>query len=492
MIMKLNRLFNDASPIEIKEFMTDSRLQLKHSLFFCLKGMVHDGHNFIAQAVNNGAVAVVYSDDIDFIEGIEYIKVDNVIYELNRTASIFFHNPSAKLNMIGVTGTNGKSTIAKTIKELYSLWKPCGYSGTISIEYGVNKEKPDFTTDETVPTLKMLRRMIKSNMQACVLEVSSQGLDQHRVDALKFDVTIFTNLTHDHLDYHGNLENYYQAKKRLFSLIKPKGCAIINIDDPYGARLFNEINSRKYSYSIYEDADYQAKDIVLSPLSTKFTLIVQGMTYYLETNFVSEFNLSNLLAIIAALHQSGFSIDEISKHLHQLPQVDGRMEVIQEGQSFNVIVDYAHTPDGFEKIYQFAQSITSPNNKIISVFGSAGKRDSKKRPILGSISDKYCQMIVLTEEDPRNESALQIAQEIATGIKENNYIIVLDRYDAILQALELANKNDTVLILAKGNERYITRQFGKEYWMGDDAATIDILRKVIVQKEEQNDLQPIY
>lgn len=490
--MKLNRLFNEASPIEIKEFMTDSRLELKNSLFFCLKGMVHDGHHFISQAIEKGAIAIVYSDDIEFVEGIEYIKVDNVIHELNRTASIFFHNPSAKLNLIGVTGTNGKSTIAKTIKEIYSLWQPCGYSGTISIEYGVHKEKPDFTTDETVPTLKMLRRMIKADMKACALEVSSQGLDQHRVDALKFDITIFTNLTHDHLDYHGNLENYYQAKKKLFSLIKPKGCAIVNIDDSYGIRLFNEINTRKYSYSIYQEADYQAKDIVLSALSTKFTLIVQNTEYLCETNFVSEFNLSNLLAIIAALHQSGFSIEQITEQLSLLPQVDGRMEVIQEGQNFNVIVDYAHTPDGFEKIYQFARSITSSNNKIISVFGSAGKRDSKKRPILGSISDKYCQMIILTEEDPRSESALQIAQEIASGIKENNYIIVLDRYDAISQALELANKNDTVLILAKGNERYITRQYGKEYWMGDDAATIDILRKVIVQEEEQNDLQPVY
>jgi UDP-N-acetylmuramoyl-L-alanyl-D-glutamate--2,6-diaminopimelate ligase len=326
-------------------------------------------------------------------------------------------------------------------------------------------------------------------MKAAALEVSSQGLDQHRVDALRFDVTIFTNLTHDHLDYHGNLENYFQAKKRLFSLLKPKGCSIVNIDDPYGARLYNEIYTRKYSFSIYDTADYQAKNIELGALSTKFTLVVEDKEYNLETNFVSEFNLSNLLAVIAALHQSGFSIDQISEHLNHLPQVDGRMEVIQEGQNFNVIVDYAHTPDGFEKIYQFANSITSENNKIISVFGSAGKRDSKKRPILGSISDKYCQMIILTEEDPRNESALHIAQEIASGIKQNNYIIVLDRYDAIRQALELANKNDTVLILAKGNERYITRQYGKEYWMGDEAATIDILKKLIVQEEEQNDLQ---
>ena len=164
--MKLNRLFKDANPLDIKEFMTDSRVLYKNSLFFCLKGMVHDGHDFINQAIANGAIAIVYSDPIEFIEGIEYIKVESVIQELNRSAAIFFQNPSHKLNLIGVTGTNGKSTIAKTIKELYNLWIPCGYSGTISIEYGDVKEKPDFTTDETVPILKMLKRMIKANMQS--------------------------------------------------------------------------------------------------------------------------------------------------------------------------------------------------------------------------------------------------------------------------------------------------------------------------------------
>jgi UDP-N-acetylmuramoyl-L-alanyl-D-glutamate--2,6-diaminopimelate ligase len=255
------------------------------------------------------------------------------------------------------------------------------------------------------------------------------------------------------------------------------------VDDPYGARLYNEVSHRKYSFSIEHEADYQAKDLVIKATQSQFNLVVLNQTYPIVTNFVSSFNISNLLAIIATLHQSGFALDTIIPLLIDLPQVEGRMEVIQEGQNFDVIVDYAHTPDGFEKIFAFARSITSPNNKIISVFGSAGKRDRKKRPILGSIADKYSQMIILTEEDPRNESALEIAQEIAEGIQQANHIIVLDRYDAIQQALELANQNDTVLILAKGNERYITRQFGKEHWMGDDVATKEILRKSIMEKE---------
>ena len=481
--MKLNRLFSTAPEIEVKDLVTDSRKPMKHAAFYCLKGMVNDGHRFVDQAIANGAIVIVHSDVLIYQPNITYIHVNDVLEELNRTAAIFFHKPHQKVNLIGVTGTNGKSTIAKTIKEIYNHFEACGYSGTISIEYGQVIEKPDYTTDETVPTLKMLRRMLKAGMKAVCMEVSSQGLDQKRVDALEFDVAIFTNLTHDHLDYHGNFESYYLAKKRLFSLIKTHGCAIINVDDPYGARLYNEVNQRKYSYSIEREADYQAKDLVIKATQTQFNLVVLNQTYPVVTNFVSSFNISNLLAIIASLHQSGYAIEDIIPLLVNLPQVEGRMEVIQEGQNFDVIVDYAHTPDGFEKIFAFAKSITSPNNKIISVFGSAGKRDRKKRPILGSIADKFSQMIILTEEDPRNESALEIAQEIAEGIQQANHIIVLDRYDAIQQALELANQNDTVLILAKGNERYITRQFGKEAWMGDDVATKEILRKIIIEKE---------
>ena len=481
--MKLNRLFSTAPEIEVKDLVTDSRKPMKQAVFYCLKGMVNDGHRFVDQAIANGAIVIVHNDVLIYQPNIIYIHVNDVLEELNRTAAIFFHKPHQKMNLIGVTGTNGKSTIAKTIKEIYNHFEACGYSGTISIEYGQVIEKPDYTTDETVPTLKMLRRMLKAGMKAVCMEVSSQGLDQKRVDALEFDVAIFTNLTHDHLDYHGNFESYYLAKKRLFSLIKTHGCAIINVDDPYGARLYNEVNQRKYSYSIEREADYQAKDLVIKATQTQFNLVVLNQTYPVVTNFVSSFNISNLLAIIASLHQSGYTIEDIIPLLVNLPQVEGRMEVIQEGQNFDVIVDYAHTPDGFEKIFAFAKSITSPSNKIISVFGSAGKRDRKKRPILGSIADKYSQMIILTEEDPRNESALEIAQEIAEGIQQANHIIVLDRYDAIQQALELANQNDTVLILAKGNERYITRQFGKEAWVGDDVATKEILRKIIIEKE---------
>lgn len=483
--MKLNQLFPDASPLDITQFMTDSRISLENSLFFCLKGLIHDGHQFIQQAVHNGAVAVVYSEDLsEQLPGIEYLRVSDVLDELNRCADLFFDHPSQKLTVFGVTGTNGKSTIAKTIKELFNQYKPTGYSGTISIEYGQTREKPDYTTPETVPMLQLLNRMIQAGMQAVALEISSQGLDQKRADALRFDIGIFTNLTHDHLDYHGTLENYYLAKKHLFDLMKPEGTAIINLDDPYGVRLYDETVTRKVSFSVEGEADYWAKDIRYAPDLTQFTLVIGGREWPVTTNFVSKFNLSNLLAVIAACQIAGMPLEAVLSHLNALPQVDGRMLVIDEGQAYNVIVDYAHTPDGFEKIFDFAQTITPAEAKIIAVFGAAGKRDTKKRPILGSIADRYCKAIILTEEDPRNESPLEIAQQIAGGIKRANHVIVLDRYDAIRMALDLANAKDTVLVLAKGNEQYMARKYGKEYWIGDERATRENLRALLVEKEK--------
>ncbi len=482
----LNQLFLNTSDIQIENLMIDSRKSSPNSIFYCIKGIVNDGHKFVSQAIENGAKVIVHSDEIDTSnKDVIYIKVNDVLDALNESAKIFYDDPADKMILFGVTGTNGKSTIAKTIKEIFNTYKKTGYSGTISIEYGKKLEKPNFTTPETIEMLDLLKRMYDHKMKAAALEVSSQGLDQKRVDAVHFDVAIFTNLTHDHLDYHGSMENYYIAKKQLFTLLKDDAASIINIDDEYGERLYHEVHTKKFSYSIEKEADYQAIDIEYFATHTNFTLKLNDEKYHIKTNFVSQFNLSNLLAIIAACHQAKMPLDKILAQLDHLPQVDGRMNVIDMHQGFNCIVDYAHTPDGFDKIYKFAQTITPINKKIITVFGSAGKRDSKKRSILGAISDEYTDMIILTEEDPRNESALDIAHEIASGIKNTPYSIILDRYDAIYQALELANSNDTVLVLAKGNEQYLDRMFGKEYWMSDEAAVREILR----QKGESNETQ---
>lgn len=486
--MKLNKLFTKANPIDINSLMSDSRLASDHSLFFCLKGMKHDGHQHIAQAVENGAVAIVHSDELSsYLPFIDYLKVNDVHQELNRCAALFYGQPSDKLKIFGVTGTNGKTTVAKIIKSVYSVHASTGYIGTIGLEYNHIVAKPDFTTPEVIALHETMDRMVKAKVKALAIELSSQGLDQHRVDALILSTAIFTNLTHDHLDYHGTMENYYRAKKHIFDLLKPEGVALINVDDPYGVRLMDELVCKKKTYAIDMSADYQATNIQYRGDHTSFDLIHQGITYPVKSSLLGRFNVHNALAALACCHLNGMPIQAAIDRLASIPQVSGRLEHVKAGQPYKVIVDYAHTPDGFEKVFAYAQAITPRKNKIIAVFGSAGLRDTKKRPILGALADKYCDNIILTEDDSRNEDPAQIAQHIASGITSRRTLVILDRTDAIRQAIELANTDDTVLLLGKGHEDFIIRSHGKEPWPGDVSVCISLIRQSTEEKEHNYD-----
>ncbi|KAF0226585.1 MAG: hypothetical protein FD179_696 [Erysipelotrichaceae bacterium] len=486
--MKLNTLFKNAKPIDIDYLMSDSRKLQANSLFFCLKGMKHDGHSHVNQAVENGAVAIVHSDELaNYIPFVEYVKVDDVYTALNKAATIFYDHPSEKMRLFGVTGTNGKTTIAKVIKHVYSNYLSCGYIGTIGLEYANVVEKPDFTTPEVIQLNEILAKMAKFKMKAVAIEISSQGLEQHRVDALRLKTAVFTNLTHDHLDYHGTMENYYQAKKKIFGLLNNDGYAVLNIDDPYGLRLKDELTCKKKTYGITTDADYKANNVQFKDDCTQFDLVVQEKTYPVVTSLLGMFNVHNLLAVIATCHLNGMRIPIIIENVKQLPQVKGRLQQVKRGQPFRVIVDYAHTPDGFEKVFDYAKIVTNKENKIIVVFGATGLRDTKKRPILGAVAEKYCTNIILAEEDPRTENSLGILEQIASGIKNSRYLIILDRYDAIRQALELANINDTVMILGKGHEDFIHRANGKEPWPGDIVVCEEILDRLNDEKEKHHD-----
>jgi UDP-N-acetylmuramoyl-L-alanyl-D-glutamate--2,6-diaminopimelate ligase len=486
--MKLTKLFLQASSIEIGSLMSDSRHVQNHALFFCLKGMKHDGHQHIAQAVENGAVAIVHSDELStYLPFVEYIKVHDVHQELNRCAAAFYQFPSEKLKIFGVTGTNGKTTVSKIIKSVYTNHANTGYIGTIGLEYNGVITKPDYTTPEVIALHDILHRMVSSKVKALAIELSSQGLEQHRVDALKLSTAIFTNLTHDHLDYHGTMENYFQAKKHIFDLLKPEGVALINKDDAYGVRLINELTCRKKTYAIDEPADFRASNILYHGDHTTFDLTVEGNVYAVTSSLLGRFNVHNALAALGCCVLNGMPIREAVNGLANIPQVSGRLEHVQAGQSFRIIVDYAHTPDGFEKVFTYAQAITPRKNKIIAVFGSAGLRDSKKRPVLGALADRYCDNIILTEDDCRSEDPAQIAQHIASGITTNRSLVILDRTDAIRQALELANRDDTVLLLGKGHEDFIIRAHGKDPWPGDVAVSESLLRQIADEKENLYD-----
>ena len=483
--MLLNKLIDKAPKIKIENLFTDSRLKVDRGMFFCIKGMINDGHRFVSEAIANGAVCIVHSDDLeDYVDDIVYIKVVDVQDILVKVADKFYDHVSSKLKLFGVTGTNGKTSIAITIKSILNKYLTCGYIGTMGIEYNNIHMSTGKTTPDILYMSKTLSDMDKDNVKAVTIEVSSHGLDQRRIDGIEFDYAIFTNLTHEHLDYHGTMENYFEAKARLFTELDSSKCAIINIDDDYGKRLVHMTDARVVTYGIDNPATYQALDIKLDSKNTSFTLRHANEDYAISTNLVAKFNIYNLLAIIAALYESGLEMAAIIESVKRIEQIEGRVEIVDEGQAFDVIVDYAHTPDGFMKIYEYAKAITKKDNKIITVFGSAGKRDTKKRPKLGKISHDYCDIIILTEEDSRSESVIDICREIASEI-EDRYVIIENRYDAIRQAIEMANTNDTILILGKGDEYYLAREFGNDPWMGDDKAARDILRKY--NNQEEND-----
>ena len=477
--MKLSELFDKVpEEIEIRSLMSDSRKKRPDSIFFCVKGMMFDGHKFIDQAVENGAVVIVYSEPLENMrEDVTYIKVKDVVSAFNQVADRFYGFPSHHLTMFGVTGTNGKSSTACIIRDMYGHFHPTGYIGTISIEYGNVKLPPLLTTPDIDSLHGILRDMEEAGMESCALEASSIGIEQGRVRSVDFDVAIYTNLTHDHLDYHGTMNNYFMAKKQLFDQLKPEAIAITNADDPYGMKIVADSQAHIVTYGIDNPADYQVTRFQLMKDKTRFTLKIEGMEYELETNLVAKFNIYNLLAAIAALHEKGIAITQMLPLIRNLKQIEGRMQRIEDGQPFNILVDFAHTPDGIEKVCQYASAITPKGKRIIAVTGSAGRRDTAKRPVFGEILDKYCDMIILTEDDPRDEKPREIAEEIAKGILKTNYIILEERYDAIRQAIELSDSGDTIIILGKGDEKYIYREFGREPYDGDDMIVHEVLKK---------------
>lgn len=484
--MKLSQMFENAPDIDITGLCMDSRTAKEQDMYFCMEGMVHDGHEFIDDVIDKGVKCIVHSKPItDMRKGVAYIQVENVNRTLNRVASLFYGHPSRQMKIFGVTGTNGKSTTTSIIRDVYSHVHPTGYIGTISISYGEVSMPPSLTTPDAILIHKTLKDMLEAGMEACALEVSSHGLELGRVQSVDFDIAVFSNLTYDHLDFHGTIENYFEAKKKLFSNLKKEGTAVLNIDDPYYDRLVEACEAKTVSYGIHHDADYHADDIKIGTSGSTFTLQHDGRTYMIETNLVALYNIYNLLSAIAAMNEAGFPIEEQIPYLNTLHQIEGRMERIDEGQLFNVIVDFAHTPDGMEKVFEYAKDITDDGHSIISVFGSAGKRDTKKRKVFGEIASRYCDSIILTEDDPRDEDPREIANEIKSGIADTNNIFIADRYAAIRQAIESANVKDTVLILGKGDEVFMYREFGREPWMGDHNVARHCIRKYCLGIEEE-------
>ncbi|WOO86658.1 UDP-N-acetylmuramoyl-L-alanyl-D-glutamate--2,6-diaminopimelate ligase [Mollicutes bacterium LVI A0039] len=451
--MKANQLLDVTSTVEITNITNDSRAIKPGGLYFAIKGLTVDGHDYISSAITNGAVAIIHTSDVEQQAGILYVKVPDIYVAYNKIASDFWGNPATKLKVIGTTGTNGKSTTSWIIDDILNRKYSCGYIGTIGIKAGEELLPSTFTTLLPHQYNQIFSDMVASNKEYAAIEVSSQGLDQHRTDFLEFDYAIMTNLTHEHLDYHITMENYLQAKALLFTQVKPQGLAIINNDDLASASyLIEHTKGKVVTYGIDHESDIMAKDVKLLPSSTEFTLVYFGAEYPLKTNLVGRFNVYNLLAAIAVVLDAGITIEELQEMASNLTQVEGRMVMIENDKDLNVIVDYAHTPDGFTQVYKHIQTIST--GKIISVFGSAGLRDVLKRPILGEISDQYSDLIILTADDPKKEDPKVIADEIAAGIKTTPIEYIEDREAAIYHAFAIAKPGDTIAILSKGHDAY--------------------------------------
>lgn len=473
--MLLSEMFSGAPDVEINGICIDSRKAKPGDLFFCLKGIETDGHRFAEMACEKGAAAVVHSDPLEKREGVAYVTAEDTSRELNRVCDLFFGHPSHKMTVFGVTGTNGKTTTTSIIRDVYN--KPCGYMGTIAVRYGNVSRIPSLTTPDALEIHGNLKEMADYGMEAVAMEVSSHGLAMGRTDSVDFDIAVFTNLTYDHLDYHKTMEQYFEAKKRLFTRMKPTAAAVLNADDISFEELKKAASCRVVTYGMENDADYRAEDVSLFVNGSSFTLVHGGKKYKVETNLSAKYNLYNLLGAIAAMHEAGMEIEDILPRLSRISQIDGRMEIIDKGQDFTVIVDYAHTPDGFEKVFEYAKEI-SGNGRIYSVFGCAGKRDKVKRKILGQIAAKYCDRVFVTEEDPRDETAEEIAEMILSGMEEGCGVFISDRYKAIEAAVQAAAAGDCVLILGKGDEPYMYYEDGRHPWMGDNRAAEEALEKL--------------
>ncbi len=435
---------------EISSVTDDTRKVTEGSLFVCVKGGSFDGHTAAAEMLEKGAAAVVCERDLGL--GDRQIITENSRKLYGQICSAWFGHPEKKLKMIGVTGTNGKTTITNVIKHiLMKNGHKTGLVGTIQNEIGEEILHTDNTTPMAYDFMGLLAKMADAGCEYVVMEVSSFGLCQYRIGSSYFDVAVFTNLTQDHLDYHKDMEDYYQAKKMLFDIC---GCAVINSDDDYGRRLYGETVCTKRSFSVKGNADYYADGIKIKSTGSSFWFCSGDKSHLVKTRMPGMFNVSNITAAIAACLEAGLTIDNIIPAIEEYNGVKGRCEVIPTGLDFTVICDYAHTPDALENILRSVKEYTE--NDLICLFGCGGNRDAAKRPKMAQAAAKYADKLIITSDNPRNEKPETIIDDILAGVKDKpvNYDVVTDRREAIFHALKIAEKGDIIVLAGKGHEDY--------------------------------------
>lgn len=446
---------------EVSGIQYDSRKVDPGDLFVCLVGAKSDGHQYAAQAVAKGGTALLCERFLPEIQPeAAQIIVPDARLALARLSAFWFDFPCRKLRMIGVTGTNGKTTTTHLIKGLLEKkGETVGLIGTIHNLAGSEELPSTHTTPESLELAGLLDRMVRMNSQSAVMEVSSHALKQHRVAGCDFDVAVFTNLTQDHLDYHPTWEDYMMSKRKLFEGLqwgdKPGNkYGVINADDPAAPEFIAACRVPVLTYGIQEHGMYWAGDIKITGKGTSFDLHTPDEVIPLQMPLIGMFNVYNVLAAAAVALQEGVSASDLVSFFRTAPQVPGRFELVSQGQPFPVVVDYAHTPDGLENILKTARKITK--GRLITVFGCGGDRDRGKRPIMGRISGEYSGFTLVTSDNPRTEEPESILAEIEAGISgvTNAYQVIGDRRQAIFAAITEAKAEDMVVIAGKGHETY--------------------------------------
>ncbi|MGH2835435.1 MAG: UDP-N-acetylmuramoyl-L-alanyl-D-glutamate--2,6-diaminopimelate ligase [Solirubrobacteraceae bacterium] len=463
--MDLDVLFPGAAAVDIAGLAYDNRVVGPRDLFFCVRGFTRDGHDFAADVVQRGAAALIVDHLLDV--DIPQVVVEDVRRAMGPAAATFYGKPTESLDLVGVTGTNGKTTTAYLVRALLEAdGRRTGLLGTVKSVIGGGVLPVQRTTPEAIDLQRTFRAMLDAGDVACVMEVSSHALELGRVDASNFAVGVFTNLTQDHLDFHPTMEDYFQAKRRLFTEVGAR-TAVLNLDDPHGMRLaFDPEISSPISFSLdHPGATYRADDVRTGLSGSRFTLHSPDGVAELRSPLRGRFNVSNVIAAFAAARALGVPFDTAVPAVEQAGQVPGRFETVEEGQRFAVLVDYAHTPDSLENVLSAARDLAQ--GQLHVVFGCGGDRDRKKRPLMGEIAARIADRVFVTSDNPRSEDPDAIIAEVLTGIDrpvERN----ADRRAAIYAAVAGAQDGDVIVIAGKGHEQ------GQEFTGGEKIPFDDV------------------
>lgn len=453
--MKLiNLLENNAvtaiGDTEITSITDDTRKVTEGSLFVCVKGNSFDGHTVAKKMLEKGAVAVVCERDLGL--GNRQILTQNSRELYGKLCASWFGHPERRMTMLGVTGTNGKTTITNIIKHiLMKNGYKTGLIGTIRNEIGNDVFHTENTTPMAYDFMALLAKMADEGCKYVVMEVSSFALVQHRIGTSHFKTAVFTNLTQDHLDYHKDMEDYFSAKKMLFDVCDT---AILNIDDSYGKRLYNDLTCNKMSFSVKEKGDFYSENIEIKSTGSNFDIVCGNEKYSVTSRIPGMFNVSNLTVAIAVCRLENIPMNNIIEAISEYNGVKGRCEIIPTNRDFTVICDYAHTPDAIENILKSVKEYTE--GRLICLFGCGGNRDSAKRPLMAKSASQYADRLIITSDNPRNEEPQAIIDDILVGLENSEilYDVVIDRREAIYYGLKIAEKGDIIVLAGKGHEDY--------------------------------------